>query len=904
VRKNEDAPKVKLYLERKRLLEEAKLTQSQISDVFNHIYEFFSRYYDKGDFLSKRRFGNKDKYYVPYNGEEVVLYWATRDEYYIKTSEYLRGYSFKAGQYKINFIIDKSEQHLSSSKSEPNYFILSDKESVITDKERKELNIHFNWRKLNDEEKKRFGPKNTQESINSVIVSQIIAQVTDQAVVASLMRPINGEGKSLLEKHLVAYVKKNTSDYFIHKDLSSFLKRELDFYIKNEVLDLNDLNLDKNANISKAKISAIKTLSNKIIDFLSQIEDFQKILFEKKKFVLKADYCLTLDLIPENFYDEIARNEKQLAEWQQLFGLEKITQESLFKSSDGKKVSPEFLKVSKHLVLDTAHFEEDFKDRLLSCFDDLDGLLGGTIINSENWQALNLLENSLKGAFKCIYIDPPYNTGTDGFNYKDNYQHSSWLSMMYDRIRKSSTLLSEKGTINISIDENEIHPLKIVLDNIFSSENFLQKIIWKKRGGPPNDQIIGDVHEYVIVYAKNYKTVEIYPKERGKKQLGRYSNPDNHPKGPWAVDNLMANVKGGRYVDSLYFPIVNPNTGEAHYPSSHGNWRFNKERIAELIANNEIYFGKDGKGRPKLKRFLCDVKDGVPYPSIWDHLPYNNAATKEIENYFGDVNVFDTPKPVELIKEIIKFNMSNNGLILDFFAGSGSVADAVLRLNLDDNGKRRYLLVEMDTNTFEKIIKPRIKRLMFSQEWRQGTPISKEGITHAFKYLRLEQFDDTLNNIIIKETDKTAQETLDRFEDYFLRYMLDYETRESPTRLMVDRFVKPFDYKIRTINSTEEKTVTVDLVETFNYLLGLIVEKFQRFIDNDRIYRVVFGKLENQSVCVIWRDLEQLDLEKDKQFIETKILADKSFDFIYVNGDSYVKNARPIEPEFKRLMGA
>ncbi len=205
---------------------------------------------------------------------------------------------------------------------------------------------------------------------------------------------------------------------------------------------------------------------------------------------------------------------------------------------------------------------------------------------------------------------------------------------------------------------------------------------------------------------------------------------------------------------------------------------------------------------------------------------------------------------------------------------------------------------------FQSIILPRLKKTCYSLEWKDGKPQNLVGQSGLFKYIILEQYEDALNNITFIERDKMAQETLDRFEDYFLRYMLDYETRESPTRLMVERFVKPFDYKIRTIDSAEEKTVAVDLVETFNYLLGLTVEKFQRVIDNERIYRVVFGRLDNQSVCVVWRDLDQLDLERDKQFIEGKILADKSFDYIYVNGDSYVKNARPIEPEFKKLMGA
>ena len=162
----------------------------------------------------------------------------------------------------------------------------------------------------------------------------------------------------------------------------------------------------------------------------------------------------------------------------------------------------------------------------------------------------------------------------------------------------------------------------------------------------------------------------------------------------------------------------------------------------------------------------------------------------------------------------------------------------------------------------------------------------------------------TLNNITFRAPDKTIQETLDSFKDYFLRFILDYETRESPTRLLVDKFRTPFDYKIKTITGNEEKEEPVDLVETFNYLLGLHVERLRVFKDGERIYRVVYGKRNNKSIVVIWRNTKDLSLEKDKSFIEEKVLLSNTYDLILINGDSYVKNATAIEPEFKRLIGA
>jgi len=351
-------------------------------------------------------------------------------------------------------------------------------------------------------------------------------------------------------------------------------------------------------------------------------------------------------------------------------------------------------------------------------------------IEGENLEALRILQKSYFGKVKMIYIDPPYNTGNDSFVYPDNFNessseykkragfsnedgfletenlwqkntidggrfHSAWLSMMYPRLFLARNLLSENGVIFISIDDNEQANLRLLLSEIFGEENFLVQIIWKKRSTPPNDKIIGTNHDYILAYAKNVSKCELNLKQRTEEQLGRYQNPDNHPKGKWTSGDLMANVKGGRFTASLHYPIINPNTGEEHYPSNNGNWRFNKEKIQLLLNNNEIYFGDNGKGRPKLKRFFNDVKDGVTYPSIWDFVPLNSEGTAEIEDYLGNMNIFDTPKPSGLIKELIRLGAGADDIVLDFFGGSCTTAQSVLELNESENTNRKFILVQL-----------------------------------------------------------------------------------------------------------------------------------------------------------------------------------------------------------------
>ena len=380
-------------------------------------------------------------------------------------------------------------------------------------------------------------------------------------------------------------------------------------------------------------------------------------------------------------------------------------------------------------------------------------------IEGDNLDALKLLQETYLGKVKMIYIDPPYNTGND-FIYVDDFSentnefltrsnqkdeegnrlvanteasgrfHSDWLSMMYSRIRLSKNLLSNCGAIFMSIDENEISNARKICDEVFGPNQFAAQIIWKKKNTPPNDKVIGAQHEYVLVYVKNdLRSINLRP--RTEDQIARYKNPDGHSKGPWVAGDLTANVKGGRYVESLNYGIINPRTHKEFFPPNNGNWRFNRDKVNGLIKNNEIYFGKDDNASPKLKRFLSEVKDGVAWTSLWDFAPMNTAGSSEMKAIFGSSTLFESPKPVGLISHILEAGSNKDSIVLDFFSGSATTAHSTMQLNAKDGGNRKYIMVQIPEACGEK-------SEAFKSGYKTISEISKERIRRAGKKIKEE----------------------------------------------------------------------------------------------------------------------------------------------------------------------
>jgi adenine-specific DNA-methyltransferase len=699
---------------------------------------------------------------------------------------------------------------------------------------------------------------------------------------------------------LTRFTRRNTSDFFIHKDLRGFLRRELDFFIKSECLLLDEL-LAQEGNLTHQHIlraRVVRDIGHKIIDFLAQVEDFQKRLFEKKKFVIRTEYCLTIDRVPKALWDEVLQNEAQRAEWRELYGV-------------NPQPTEEFLRQHPTLVVDTRHFSEDFKWRLLAHFDDLDEALDGVLIKSENFQALNLLLEKYRGKVKCIYIDPPYNTGSDEFLYKDRYQHSSWLSMMADRLALARETLRNDGVIFVSIDDNEVHNLRHLMDMVYDSANFEFIIEWQARKSVSSDALLSYSQNHLLLYAKDKTTVDRQkanwrlPMTEGRGE--EFANPDNDPRGPWKLEPLDA----PEIRPNLEYPIVNPKTGKTYLPTKGRHWRFPKEVMDRLLEEGRIVFGKTGKGRPALKRYLSEIEErGQVVTTWWDDVETTTDGTKLLQDIMGE-KTFNNPKPVGLIVRICQLATSRDDVVLDFFAGSGTTAHAVINLNRRDGGKRKYILVEMG-DWFETVMLPRIKKVVFCEKWKDGKPNGGNGVSHFLKYFYLEQYEDTLNNLELPR-EQEGHLAWERFGDeYLLRYMLDFETQGSPCLLNLEQFQDPFAYKLKVQEGDEIKERMVDLVETFNYLLGIHVKKMRQFQDNGRLYRAVLGEKDGKRIVIVWRPLVGLNgnktaLRRDQRFIEGTVLPTllgegKKPDRLLVNGICYVPDAEPIEPEFKRLM--
>jgi adenine-specific DNA-methyltransferase len=428
-------------------LEELKVT------IFNHIYTFFGRYYDNGDFLSKRRYSRRQKYAVPYNGEEVYLHWANADQYYVKTGEHFTDYRFKNNGVTVHFELAAADTEQNNVKGEKRFFIPQAKDAAY-DGNARALTIPFEYRPLTAKEQTAYGTRNQQEKIIEEATADLPAILKKHPEALAALEPA-GE----LERHLRRYTRRNTSDFFVHKDLKGFLEGELDFYLKNEVLDVDDLDAwgPERSESWFEVMRAVKTVGRGVVAFLAQIEDFQKKLFEKKKLVVSAEYCLTLDRVPEELYPEVAANDAQREEWKELFYIHEI-EENLTEPGYSEPLTEEFLKANPFLVLDTLFFSHGFKDRLLASIEDLDEQTDGLLIESENFQALNLLQERYREQVKCIYIDPPYNTGGDGFLYKDGYQHSSWMTMMRSGSEALHKLLHVSGSLFVHIDDNELVP--------------------------------------------------------------------------------------------------------------------------------------------------------------------------------------------------------------------------------------------------------------------------------------------------------------------------------------------------------------------------------------------------------------------------------------------------------------
>ena len=949
----------------KQLAEGADLAALE-TDVYSALYSFFNRYYEDGDFISKRRY-KEGVYAIPYEGEEVKLYWANQDQYYIKTSENFKDYTFTFDGITVHFrLVDATTEQNNNkeSKDSKRTFMLftEDEENypgIKTfeyDTEAGEIVIRFVY-DIPEDKKRKYAEEN-YDAIQKWILSLRAAELI------RLLAPIpTGKGKestTLLEKHLKGYVAKNTFDYFIHKDLRGFLTRELDFFIKSEVMHLEDLDTSSEVRVETylAKIKAIKRVGKIIIDFLAQIEDFQKKLWLKKKFVVETNWCITLDKIDESFWAEIIANKAQIDEWIAMYAIDE---------ADGWSNPPtvEFLRRNQNLIIDTKHFPNAFKYALLESIPDLDEQTNGLMINGDNFHALELLQEKYRETVPFIYIDPPYNTDASSILYKNNYKDSAWLSLIGTRLEYAKNLLKNNGIICAAIDDAEVTGLRYLMGSFFEKEVGVVTV----RSNPAGRKTKGKFapsHEYALFYGNSADSIPS-SLEKEAHTLKRFPLQDEKGRFAWA--NLIRSGTADKKTDrpTLHFPIyVNaadelripdmvyhddleeyeildtPKTDEvAVYPIVYKNgekiekrWQRGQDRIIREPSEYRVRRGADGTISIDFKTRMDEGSLPITW---WDDKRYASAnyGAAELKELFAAKD-FDFAKAIKLVMDCITAGgVDESDSVVDFFAGSGTTGHAIIKLNREDNGNRKYVLVEMG-EYFNLVTKPRVQKAAYSADWLDGKPQNRTtGMSHIIKYMRIESYEDALSNIELSDNNGLMASLLG--EEYLIHYMVDMESRDS--LLDVEAFSNPFAYTMKITEKNECKERSIDLCETFNYLIGMTVNgqsaisyflskpaatpAYEGAVDlvgdisGQYAFRQIEGTLpDGRRALVIWRtvtdDVIASNAALDAYFTTyRKNAQDRKYDVIFVNGDNNLENLRGssegwkvqvTEIEFKKRM--
>ena len=918
--------------------------------VYNHVHSFFEGYYRDGDFGYNDRSTALYKVDYPdevdYNGADTLFHWKSRDSYYVKTATGFNSVPFEIEGKQIEYRLegeahssiaqnnnrddfkhyrfdridppkpDDPEQtwrvilHLAETSTPKAEIYREMSTQIFSETNDVDTYLHERPKKGEEQGKPIFkNLANTYDKVNDGKLQGIKAlrlSLTDYANKLASHPDFKelGKNKALrqealqerpkvirfhtFDKNLNTFFVGMDSDYFIHKDLDKFLKTEQRRYIQNTILgDLDTLLNLSPENPAFAIATAFRNVTDEVIAILVAVETFQKQLFLMKKKVVSTDYLISVGKISEATKDDtvqrealisqILENEAQLTDWRDTFGIDITEQLPLLEG------------LYPTLPLDTRHFKEVFVDKLLALFDDLESQIDGVLLKSENYQALDLLMEKYRGSIRCVHIDPPYNTDTSGFLYKNNYQHSSWLTMMENRLSLAEQLMAPDSCFLCHIDENEY-------ENLFKVFNTLQMknqgtVVWDKRNPVSGPNRIATQHEYVVCRSKGNIKLQYYNFNREailkkasalvKKHNGPTEDcceefkiwiktPPAFSEGDRAYSNIDENESVFRNVhmgapelrtDPKYFkPLIHPITHKP-CPIPKNGWGNTPDFMQGLLDKKEISFGTNETTQPQRKYYL---KDHVVV-ELSSLIASGETGKQQIEALGLK---FPFCHPVGLYENLIwSVTPNGKGITLDFFAGSGTTGHAVLNLNKTnrrelnktDKRIRKFILVEMG-DYFDSTLKERIRRVMFSQNWKNGKPDAKkkiDGTVGIVKYQRLEQYEDVLNNLTTSPPDYNAKTELP------VKYL--YRPEEQQIRLMMD-IRHPFSNRITYGKDSTEGFV--DVLETYCYFKGLSVQRRLRFDLNNQVYRVV----QSDMRLVVFRNIPE-DIDDTLQLLE--ILADE-----------------------------
>ncbi len=812
---SDDAEKENLKATLNSSTKEFNITDEIKDKIYNHILGYFEMYYSNGDFGYNNRSRNlyKVPYEADYDGNDTMFHWKHKGSLYIKT-----GNSFNAIKFKLKHLDKEFELRLETNEESTGeetarnnnkdtklkhykfnrfeekdgitriVFNLSDSSTTKADlfkslfkdvfKSKENLDNYlfvegkpvFNdltddYDKVQDGSVKGIGALrvNRKTLLNKVNKNlergskiEIISKNGQERFSDETLETIYN-----IDQKLNSFYIGNDSDYFIHENLQEFLAQEKERYVKNHILsDLKSILDGKLDNTTLIIAKAFELVSSRIIEFLSAIEEFQKKLFTMKKKVIESEYCLTIDNIDEKYYKEILDNKAQLAEWENLFSVKVKTLADL--------------KAQPTLVLDTKFFKQkdgsnQFKDKILSEIENLDERTNGFLINSENYQGLNTISDRYNGQVNCIHIDPPYNSNTSGFLYKNHFRHSSWISMMENRLSLGFSLLSKVGDFLCHIDENEYENLHQLM-NLYKIGN-AGTLIWDKRNPMNGGSGLALQHEYVLwntnrTTAINFRNENAIVMLKMAKKLisdaGAVNDNVRKEFSKWISSNkdLTGGDKAYRFIDEkghvyqsvslrapeprtdekFFQPLIHPITKKPCSVPPNGFSR-TPETLKKMMDNDEILFGSDETTQPRQKVTLnSEVKKQMP-SVIQD--------AKKGKSEIGAMGLtFPYNHSTTLYEKLIGTSIGEiDGIVLDFFAGSGTSGQAVININKIGSRKIKFILIEMGTY-FSSITKPRILKSIFSSKWKAKKPELGKGSNYQIiKYIVLEQYEDILDAI-------------------------------------------------------------------------------------------------------------------------------------------------------------
>ena len=863
------------------------------SNIYSLLYTFFSRYYDEGDFISKRRF-REGIYSMPYEGEEIKFYWANQDQYFIKSSEDLKNFSYRLNDRTVHFVLSGAILESNNKKSKsplvyrlfvPNEY--SDYETFeVSDKD---MIIRFEYIYLPEDSKKK--------DFDDETCSQIIKTIKDTYPDwRELLKNTSDDPKKpilLIEKLFKTYIAKNTFDYFIHKDLKSFLMRELDNFLKTEVMFIDSLGTKEELPIQSylTEVRVIKKIGQIIIEFLASMEEFQKKIWLKKKYVLSSNWCICIGLIDSKLYPQIVCNKQQISEWVELFSINTF-KKTLDSPGFTDPLSVEFLKANPHLVLDTKYFTEEFKEELLCTFDNLSDLQDGLLIHGENFQALNLLKATYNSSIKCTYIDPPFNLGENpDYAYKVDYKDSTWLNLIGDRLELLYDELSDDAALFVRCSHDGNMLLRLLLDTLYGKENYRNEIILRRAEETKGD--LNKQFETLRSITVNYDNLYWYSKNKNAR-YGKILKPikseksDAHWHSFWKAEN-RPNM---RY-DILGIDLSDRNSGQ---------WMWSKERAYCAVDNYKAFIEEQKQTDITLEDYWIQTgrklefikRDGDKISSIKYWIPPRTEIMADtnwldIKGYSNNWG-FRTENSEELLKRIIQSLTVEGETCMDFFLGSGTTAAVAHKL------RRKWIGVEMGDH-FYTVILPRMKMVLFGEQSGISKDVKWSG-GGAFRYISLENYEDALSNVVLSNRQRTLFEMFGT--EAFVKYSFDNDMSSINSSLL-----SPFSSKLNVIQDNDLKTVQINYSETFDLLLGIKIKQYLPSVYLDQDYKPVPSKESiyriashngiipsGEKVLVIWRNVPASGLDLANRALEkaSAHLNLDDYDIIFVNGDTPLSN--------------